>query len=109
MCIRDSPPATYPRVLALAQYPNVYLKLSGEYAFSKVPWPYGDMKPMVQDIYQTFGAERMMWCSDSPWIAVEPGYRKLVDLLDIHLPDISPEEKVMIMGGTALKIWFRDR
>jgi len=103
------PPTIYPRVLALAQYPNVYVKISGEYAFSKVPWPYGDMKPMVQDIYQTFGAERMMWCSDSPWIAVEPGYRKLVDLLDIHLPDISPEEKDMIMGGTARKIWFRDR
>ena len=103
------PPATYPRILALAKFPNVYIKISGEYAFSKEPWPYGDMQPMVAEIYRAYGADRMMWCTDSPWIAVEPSYQKLVDLLDIHLPDISAGEKEMIMGGTALKIWFKNR
>ena len=33
------PPETYPRILALAQYPNVSVKISGEYAFSKQPYP----------------------------------------------------------------------
>ena len=103
------PPSTYPQIIEMAQYPNVYIKVSGEYAFSKVPWPYEDMKPMVEQIYQAYGADRMMWCSDSPWILVEPGYQKLVDLLDHHLPSISREEKDMIMGGTALKIWFKKR
>ena len=46
-------------------------------------------------------------CTDFPWIVEEPGYRKLVDLLDYHLPSISSEEKDQIMGGTALKIWFK--
>lgn len=101
------PPETYPRILELASCPNVYIKVSGEYAFSKVPWPYEDMKPMVEQIYQAYGAARMMWCTDSPWILVEPGYQKLVDLLDHHLPSISTDEKDMIMGGTALKIWFK--
>ena len=103
------PPDTYPRVLALAKFPNVYIKVSGEYAFSKMPWPYGDMKPMVEAVYEAFGADRMMWCTDAPWILVEPGYGKLVDLLDHHLPDISAAKKDMIMGGTALKIWFRNK
>jgi len=101
------PPANYPRILDMARFPNVYIKVSGEYAFSKVPWPYEDMKPMVEQIYQAFGPGRMMWCTDSPWILVEPGYQKLVDLLDYHLPSISKEEKDLIMGGTALKIWFK--
>ncbi len=101
------PPATYPRVIDMARFPNVYIKVSGEYAFSKKPWPYEDMKPMVEQIYQAYGPERMMWCTDSPWILEEPGYQKLVDLIDFHLPSLSKNEKDKIMGGTALKIWFK--
>ena len=101
------PPATYPRILDMARFPNVYIKVSGEYAFSKKPWPYEDMKSMVEQIYQAYGPDRMMWCTDSPWILEEPGYQKLVDLPDLHLPSISKSEKDKIMGGTALKIWFK--
>ena len=103
------PPETFSRVLALAKHSNVYVKMSGEYAFSKESWPYDDMKPMVERVYESFGAERMMWCTDSPWILEEPGYGKLVELIDHHLPSISEAEKKMMMGGTALKIWFRNR
>ena len=101
------PTATYPQIVALSRFPNVYIKVSGEYAFSKRPWPYEDMKPIVEQIYRAYGAERMMWCTDSPWILEEPGYQKLVDLIDLHLPALSQDEKDMIMGGTALKIWFK--
>ena len=44
-----------------------------------------------------------------PRILEEPGYQKLVDLLDCHLPSISPDERDQIMGGTALEIWFKKR
>ena len=85
-------------------------KFRGEYAFSKVPWPYADMQPMVEDVYRAYGrGSHDVGVPDSPWIVVEPGYQKLVDLLDYHLPDISAAEKEMIMGGTALKLWFRGR
>jgi len=100
------PPAAYPRILALARFPNVYVKISGEYAVSRDPWPYGDLKPMVEQVHRAFGARRMMWCTDAPWILQEPGYGKLVDLLDRHLPSLSREERDQIMGGTALRIWF---
>jgi predicted TIM-barrel fold metal-dependent hydrolase len=93
----------------MVRFPNVYIKVSGEYAFSKVPWPYEDMRPMVEQIYQAYGPGRMMWCSDSPWILKEPGYQRLVDLIDEHLPSISEDEKDQIMGGTALKIWFKNK
>jgi len=58
-------------------------------------------------VYRTFGPERMMWCSDFPWIVEEPGYGDLVALIDHHLPEISAAEKEMIMGGNGLKVWFR--
>jgi predicted TIM-barrel fold metal-dependent hydrolase len=100
------PPPTYSRILALARYPNVYVKVSGEYAFSKEPYPYGDVRPMVERIYDVYGAERMMWCSDFPWIVEEPGYQKLVALLDRHLPHLTEGEKGLIAGGNALDVWF---
>ena len=101
------PLATQPQIIGLAQYANVYVKISGEYAFSKAPYPYADMKPLVEQIYEAYGAGRMMWCSDFPWIVEEPGYQRLVHLIDHHLPCLSGEEQEMIMGRNALKIWFR--
>lgn len=101
------PPANYPQIVDLAKYPNVYIKVSGEYAFSKIPCPYEDMKPMVNQIYQVYGPERMMWGTDFPWIAEKPSYQRLVGQIDHHLPTIPKHEKEMIMGGNALKIWFK--
>jgi predicted TIM-barrel fold metal-dependent hydrolase len=100
------PPATYPRILDLARFPNVHVKISGEYAFSKVPYPYGDMQSMVERVYRAFGSGRMMWCSDFPWIVVEPGYGRLAALLDHHLPGIPAGEREQIMGGNGLRVWF---
>jgi L-fuconolactonase len=102
------PPASYPQVMELAQYPNVYIKVSGEYAFAKTPYPYPDMKSMVEQVYQHFGAERMMWCSDFPWIVQMPGYGKLTALLEQHLPELTAVEKALIMGGNALRVWFNN-
>ena len=104
-----TPPPTHARVLELAQYPNVYVKVSGEYAFSKRPYPYEDMTPVVEQVYRAYGPERMMWCTDFPWIVEEPGYEKLADLLDIHLPALTPSERELIMGGNALEVWFNNR
>lgn len=101
------PPATYDRILGLARFPNLYVKVSGEYAFSKQPYPYADMRPMVARAYEAFGPRRLMWCTDFPWIVEEPGYGRLVALIDHHLPDLTAQEKEQIMGGNALRIWWR--
>lgn len=103
------PPNGYPQVLALSRYPNVHVKVSGEYAFSKLPYPFSDMRPMVEQAYQAFGAERLMWCSDFPWICDEPGYARLTEMIDRHLPDSSRRERAAMMGGNAERIWFAGR
>ena len=100
------PPATYERVLSLSRLPNVYVKISGEYAFSKQPYPFDDMRPMVEHVYRTFDADRMMWCSDFPWICEEPGYARLAALMDHHLPQLTTEEMALIVGGNGLRVWF---
>ena len=58
----------------IAARPNVYVHLSGQYAFTQDPYPHPDLQSTVDAIYGMFGPERMMWASDYPWISVEPGY-----------------------------------
>jgi L-fucono-1,5-lactonase len=95
------PPASLDTVTGLARHPNVYVHMSGQYAFSQTPYPYPDLRPVVEHIYRAFGADRMMWASDYPWIESEPGYGETLALVDHHLPGITPDERLAIRGGTA--------
>ena len=52
-------------------------------------------------LLRTFGADRLMWATDSPWILEEPGYENLTRVIDAQLPDLSEEQRALIMGGTA--------
>ena len=103
--ITEIPPPTLDEILRLSRHENVYVKLSGDYACSHEPYPYPDMKPIYRDLYRAFGAERLMWATDFPWIIDEPGYERLLRLLDFHLPDLKPWEKSAIMGENAMRIW----
>jgi predicted TIM-barrel fold metal-dependent hydrolase len=61
----DDPPfQALPDVLALAQYPNVSVKLCGIQALSKEEFPYRDVWPRVRELIDAFGAERLHWASD---------------------------------------------
>jgi len=101
----DLPPPTLPTILRLAAYPNVYVKLSGEYAFTREGYPYRDLQPVVQALYDAFGPDRLMWATDFPWILTEPGYGPLTGLIDLHLPHLSADERAAILGGTAAWVW----
>lgn len=95
------PPSSLDTVVGLARHPNVYVHMSGQYAFSQTSYPYADLRPVVERVYQAFGADRMMWASDYPWIEAEPGYVETLELVDHHLPAITPGERLAIRGGTA--------
>jgi len=75
--------------------------LAGQYAFSKQPYPYPDLADWHRRLLQTFGADRLMWASDFPWILSDPGYGPLTRVVDALLPDLTARERADIMGGTA--------
>ena len=95
------PPLSRYATLGLHEYPNVCVHLSGQYAFSQEDWPYEDLKAWHERLLSRFGADRLMWATDFPWILKNPGYDKLVGVIDALLPDLSEEERADIMGGTA--------
>ena len=99
------PPATLDTVLRLAAYPSVSVMFSGEYAFSGEPFPYMDLAGVVGALYEAFGAHRMLWASDYPWIMRDPGYGPQLGLVDHYLPGLHSSERAAIMGGTAAELF----
>jgi predicted TIM-barrel fold metal-dependent hydrolase len=101
----DLPAPTLPSVVALARRPNVYVMLSGQYGFSKLPYPYDDLTTTVRALFDSYGPDRMFWASDYPWIAVNPGYDRMIELPNRQLPHLSAADLDKIMGGTVSRLF----
>jgi predicted TIM-barrel fold metal-dependent hydrolase len=101
------PPERVEAVLSLARFANVHVMLSGQYALSAQAWPYRDLEPLTRRLADAYGADRMLWASDHPWIDDVPGYGAIAALPELALPDASPAELAAIRGGTALRLFPR--
>ncbi|HVA07746.1 MAG TPA: amidohydrolase family protein [Acidimicrobiales bacterium] len=99
------PPDTLETVISLARQPNVTVMLSGLYAFSREAYPYLDLQGVVTALYNSFGAERMFWASDFPWILDVPGYRSSLELPHWHLPNLTGSETEALMSGTVMRLF----
>jgi predicted TIM-barrel fold metal-dependent hydrolase len=89
-----------------AKHPeDLYVHLSGQYAFTQTPYPHPDLQEVVDRVYAAFGAGRMLNASDWPWIKDNPGYSEVLSLVDHYLPGISPGDRAAIRGGTALSLF----
>lgn len=92
------------QVLALSRHPNVSVVLSGAYGFSHEEYPYPDVAEVVRRVADAFGTERLMWASDFPWIVDRPGYRACLELIDHHLPGLSPAERAAVLGDNIRRV-----
>ena len=64
---REQGPAAFAHndlLLALARYPNVFVKTTSAPSNSAESFPYRDMHPFLRQMYDAFGARRLMWGSD---------------------------------------------
>lgn len=98
------PEGVYADTLALAQYPNVYMKISGLPVSSREAYPFRDVWPYAELAVSHFGAERCMWATDFPWITRQCGYaecRRLVDMWDF----LAAADRRALLGDTAARLW----
>ncbi|MDX6439642.1 MAG: L-fuconolactonase, partial [Gaiellaceae bacterium] len=99
------PPPSWPAVAELARFPNVHVMFSGQYAFSRGVYPYADLIEYARMVYEAYGAARLMWASDYPWPAQDPGYGRLLELVDHTFPTITEAERADILGGTCARLF----
>jgi L-fuconolactonase len=103
------PPLTEPwadlqKLLALAAYDNVRVKISGACTMSRQPYPYNDIWDPVLRIIDAFGIDRCMWGTD--WtrtlamLTYEQGVAAFRDT-----DRLSASDKAKLMGGTLKKVY----
>lgn len=68
-CPMDEPDhAAWDRLVALARHPNVYIKLSAFFRVTSAKHPYPAAPAKIRQLVDAFGAQRLMWGTDWPWV-----------------------------------------
>jgi L-fuconolactonase len=98
------PWADLPKVLALAAYPNVAIKITGACTLSHEPFPYRDIWDPLGRIFDAFSLDRCTWGTDWTRAVKLLTYAEGVDAF--RLPDrLSDGDRVKLMGGTLSRIY----
>jgi predicted TIM-barrel fold metal-dependent hydrolase len=108
----DSPidqPDELAKLLRLARYPRVYVKLSHLWSLSKQEYPYRDTHDQVHRLYDAFGPRRLMWGTDWPGIDDYCGYGRALALYRDEIKFFNDDDRKWILGETALRLWPFDK
>lgn len=93
-------------VLASADVPNIYIKLSGFAYVSQVRWeyPFRDTLSIVQKLYEGFGPGRLCWGSDYPVVRSSMTYQHALEAFRTHCTFVPEADREQILGGTLERL-----
>jgi L-fuconolactonase len=97
------PWADLPKVLALAAYPNVAIKITGACTLAHDPFPYRDIWDPLRRIFDAFGFDRCLWGTDWTRAVKLLTYAEGVDAF--RLAELSDGDRAKLMGGTLSRIY----
>ena len=98
-------PAEIDKLLDLARYPRVYVKISHTWGISKQSYPWGDTHALVQRVYHAFGGERIMWDTDWPVCLCRATYAQTLSAVRDEMDFFTRQDLEWVLGKTALKLW----
>jgi predicted TIM-barrel fold metal-dependent hydrolase len=93
-----------PKVLSLARYDNVRMKLTGACTLSHEPFPYDDIWDPVLRLIDAYGLDRCMWGTDWTRATQCLTYEQGVDAFRTTAR-LSQSEKARLMGGTLAQVY----
>lgn len=99
-------------LLSLLQMSNVYFEVGYVLAFENwdiwkenYEYPYPLHNKIIEKVYDAVGADRLLWGSDTPFIYRGCTYKQCQDLVRLHMNFMSEEEKALVLGGNAEKLF----
>ena len=91
---------------SISKFPNVMCKLSGLVTEGDWKnWHASDFSPYLDVVLEAFGADRLMVGSDWPVCTVAADYHSTMDIVERWAGKLTPEEQLLIMGGTCAKFY----
>jgi predicted TIM-barrel fold metal-dependent hydrolase len=91
--------ADLPKLLALAAYPNIAVKISGACTLSHEPFPYKDIWDPLFRVFDAFGLNRCMWGTDWTRAVRLLTYKQGVDAFRVT-DRLSDSDRATLMGET---------
>ncbi|CAL1355092.1 unnamed protein product [Linum trigynum] len=103
----DEERAALSNLLQLSRFPQVYVKVSALFRVSRTQSPYEDLSTLVSQVVSSFGAKRVMWGSDFPYVVPECGYKGAKDAVSCLASQVplSDTEKEWVMGRTVMQLF----
>ena len=93
------------KLLDLAKFPHVYVKISHTWSLSKEPYPHRDTWDQVKKLYDVYGPQRLMWGTDWPGVEESSSYAKALQLVRDEMDFLSEDDKRWILGKTVEELW----
>jgi predicted TIM-barrel fold metal-dependent hydrolase len=87
-------------LIALAQYPRVYVKVGNAPNVSRQSYPFEDVHSYLRGLHNAFGARRMLWEADITQLTKNT-YAECLRLWQEGLPFLSAEDREWILGRAA--------
>jgi predicted TIM-barrel fold metal-dependent hydrolase len=101
------PPADVKALCEMSRHPQLTVKVSAFYALGKKAPPYADLGPMIRQLLDAFGPERLMWASDGPFQMQPPhSYKASLDLIRSGLDFLTADAKEWLLRKTAERVFF---
>lgn len=100
----SNPFADLPNVLALAECPNVAIKLTGACTYAHQPFPYPDIWGPIGRLLDAFGLGRCLWGTDWTRAADVLTYRQGVEAF-LLWDRLSASDRAMLMGGSVQRVY----
>ena len=91
-------------VLAMAEYDNVAIKISGACTLAHEPFPYPDIWEPLGRMFEAFGFERCLWGTDWTRASNVLTYEQGVEAFRVT-DTLSDSERAMLMGGALTKAY----
>jgi len=100
----SEPWADLPKVLALAQYDNVAIKITGAGTLSREKFPYPDIWDPLSRIFDAFGLERCLWGTDWTRACALLSYEQGVEAFRVA-ERLSDGDRATLMGEALTRIY----
>ena len=91
-------------VLAMAEFDNVAIKISGACTLAHEPFPYPDIWEPLGRMFEAFGFERCLWGTDWTRASNVLTYEQGVEAFRVT-DTLSDSERAMLMGGALTKVY----
>jgi predicted TIM-barrel fold metal-dependent hydrolase len=104
------PEPDFRKLLALARFPNVWVKVSEFSSVMKTAkHPFREVYPYVKRVYEAFGPDRLLFGTGYPGSAraayQRPTLEEEIALFRKEIPFFTPDDREKILGWNAARLW----